>query len=326
MLKSGLKETASLISKHLSEILEGTPKELYGLMRDYPLRGGKHIRPFLCLQAAEVLGGKAEDALSFALAAELLHNFSLVHDDIEDKSETRRGEPCLHLLHGDALAINAGDGLFALAFQVLHSAELPAEKVCEASALLADTATEMCEGQSLDIAWQNEKHIPSEKEYFGMVYEKTGTLLAASLELGAIAAGGNEKDREILHDFGSSLGIAFQIQDDILDLVGDESVVGKTLGNDIIDGKRTLIAIHAMEKAKPSDSKRIRQILDAPRNTKSEIKECIELFSKYNAIDYARNVARGLVRESKKRIDSLPPSDAKKTFLELADYVINREL
>lgn len=326
MLQSGLKKTSELISSQLSEILEGEPEELYYLMRDYPLRGGKHIRPFLCLQAAEAVGGNPEDALPFALAVELVHNFTLVHDDIEDKAKTRRGKECLHIEHGDAKAINAGDGLFAIAFEVLHSAELPPETICEAGELLASTTTRMCEGQALDISWQESKHVPSEREYLEMVYGKTGVLLAASLELGALAGGATPEQREILEEFGSSLGIAFQIQDDVLDLVGDESLVGKTLGNDIIDGKRTLISIHAMNKAKPVDEKRMREILDSPKNTKSEIKECIALFEKYNSIAYAEKVARELVNESKKRIDALPPSDAKKTFLELAEFVVNREL
>lgn len=325
MLNSGLKENSKLISEQISEILDGKPKELYELMKDYPLRGGKKIRPFVCIQSALAVGGKSDDAVPFALAVELIHNFTLIHDDIEDGSKTRRGEACLHRLHGTALAINAGDGLFSTAFEVLHTSELSAEVVCEASSLLAQTCTTMCEGQALDIAWQNTKHIPTSKEYIEMIYGKTGVLLAAAFELGAIAGGASDAERELLSEFGSSLGIAFQIRDDLLDLSGKEALVGKTLGNDIIDGKRTLVAIHAMEHANPKDAKRIRHILDSRDNSKEEIDECITLFEKYGSITYAKSVAVSLVKESKKRIDSLPPTDAKKIFLELADYVINRE-
>ncbi len=325
MLQSGLREASELVSSELAGLLKGEPEELYKLMSDYPLRGGKSIRPFLCLQGAEVVGGERKDAMPFALAAELLHNFSLVHDDIEDGSRTRRGEPCLHLLHGEPLAINAGDGLFSLAFEALHSSSLPTDVVCEASSLLAATATTMCEGQALDIQWQKEKHFPSEKEYLNMIYKKTGVLIATSLELGAIAGGGKAEEREILREFGSSLGIAFQIQDDLLDLTGDEKVVGKSLGNDVVTGKRTLVAIHAMEKANPRDMKRMREILDSRENSRKETDECIKLFREYGAIDHAKKTASSLVHESEKRVDALPPSDAKKTLLELAEFVVKRE-
>ncbi len=208
---------------------------------------GKRIRPLLTLLAAEAQSGKWQAALPFAAAVEILHNFSLVHDDIQDQSDKRRGRLCVYKIWGMPQAINAGDTLFTYAHAALRRAQIPAEDLVTAWQIFDDTCLALTRGQYLDMSFETRNQV-SVPEYFEMIGGKTAALLGASAELGALAAGANAEQREHFREYGRHLGLAFQVRDDILGIWGDESVTGKSAATDIITRKMTLPVLYGMEQ------------------------------------------------------------------------------
>ncbi len=305
------------------------PRELYDLLKELFRRGGKRIRPVMALLCCEAMGGECKKTIKTATSIEMIHNFSLIHDDIVDLSELRRGEPCLHHMFGEPLAINAGDGLFSLAFEVLvdnfdHLDDKTAKRVFK---IMANVVTHICEGQAMDISWsKNKRHDITEEDYFRMLEGKTGGLISASCEAGAVIGGGNEKKVEALTEFGHALGIAFQIHDDVLNLTGSEERYGKEIGGDINEGKRSLITIYTLNVCTPEEKKRLTKILDKERNSNDEVNEALDIINSYGSIERATKKANDLIREGKSGLDSLPDSHAKSLLLEIADYFVRREV
>lgn len=229
--------------------LENTePKGLYTPIRYILEDGGKRIRPLLCLLSADLCGGRVREALPAAIAVEVFHNFTLLHDDIMDRAPMRRGRPTVHLKWSENSAILSGDAMLILAYQILASGNygglLP-----ELIAVFNRAAMEVCQGQQYDMEFEVSDRPVSREEYIGMIRLKTSVLLAAALEMGAIVGGASPAERRALYDFGVNLGLAFQIQDDLLDTYGDAATFGKTIGGDIAVGKKTFLHITAMERA-----------------------------------------------------------------------------
>jgi geranylgeranyl diphosphate synthase type I len=302
------------------------PQAVYGVIWDLLERKGKRFRPVMCMLSCEAVGGNPKKILPIAASIEMFHNFTLSHDDIEDNSEMRRGKPCLHKIYGVPLAINAGDGLFAMVWKTTLLLEMPPRKIIEAQKILADAFRRVPEGQGIEIEWyRNNRWDITEKDYSDMVAGKTGALIAASCEVGAFLGGGKKRERKILREFGNAVGVAFQIQDDILNIVGKEDKYGKEIGGDISEGKRTLLVIHALEKASPEDKKLLTSILDEKTKDQQKISEAIEILKRYNSPEYARKQAEKLVVKAKKGLEKLPQTEAKQRLLELADFFINRE-
>jgi geranylgeranyl diphosphate synthase type I len=302
------------------------PQAVYGVIWDLLARGGKRFRPVMCMLSCEAVGGDSKKLLQIAAAIEMFHNFTLSHDDIEDNSEMRRGKPCLHKIYGVPLAINAGDGLFAMVWETSLLLDMPPKKIVEAQRILADAFRRVLEGQGMEIEWyKNNKWDITEEDYSNMVAGKTGALIAASCDVGAFLGGGKKKLRRALREFGNAVGIAFQIQDDILNIVGKEETYGKEIGGDISEGKRTLMVIHTLGKASPEDKKKLISILDEKTKDQSKVKEAIEILKKYNSPEYARKRAEKIVAKAKKGLEKLPQSEAKERLLQLADFFINRE-
>ena len=224
---------------------------------------GKRLRPVLCLLATEAVGGSYRLALPAASAVELVHSFSLVHDDIEDNSPERRHRPTLWKLWGRPQAINAGDVLFAIAFEtVARLSELghPSSLVLQAANLLSLTCRRLCEGQYMDISFEGRQRV-SEQEYYEMIAGKTASLIACSAQLGALVGSGTLDSAEPWRRFGFHLGLAFQIQDDILGIWGEESQTGKPRGDDIRQRKKTLPILYALNSAQEPTSSRLQAIL-----------------------------------------------------------------
>jgi geranylgeranyl diphosphate synthase, type II len=240
-------ELLNIINQALEALpLVKTPARLYDPIRYVLSMGGKRIRPTLCLVACELFCDDPVKAMKPALALEVFHNFTLLHDDIMDKAPTRRNMDCVHLKWDENVAILSGDAMQILAYQILG--EAPLHFLGEGLPLFSKTAIEVCEGQQFDMDFETQSVVTVD-EYMNMIRLKTAVLIAASLKMGAVAGGASAEDAELLYDFGISIGLAFQLKDDLLDVYGNAETFGKRIGGDIVCNKRTFLLIHALEKA-----------------------------------------------------------------------------
>jgi geranylgeranyl diphosphate synthase type I len=324
-IKLELKKRADFFDKELEKFLKnGEPETLYDASRHLPLAGGKRLRPSLSMISCEAVNGDIRNIMPLTIALELVHNFTLVHDDIMDQSKLRRNMPSVHIKYGMPTAILAGDLLFAKAFESMHNfaGDLSAFKNVEFG--LIDCIREICEGQQLDMEFEKRK-IVSENEYINMILKKTAVFFMYAAEAGAILGGGSREQTCALNEYGKDLGLAFQIHDDYLDMSSDKKTLGKDIGNDIRNGKKTLIAVHSLNTADDDGKKLLTTIFGNKKATDAEVKQVYELFKKTKSIEYAKNTAIKYCEKAKKALDALPDSDSKKLLLELADYSIKRK-
>ena len=228
--------------------LMGTPKGLYEPIAYTLLQQGKRMRPMLCLLANDLFGGPIDEALYPALALETAHNFTLIHDDIMDQAPLRRGKETVYKKWDANTAILSGDATMFMAFQLSARTAKPAETV----GLLSKVMLEVCEGQQYDLDFETQEEV-SIPEYLEMIRLKTAVLLATSLETGAVVAGASEPDRRHIYDFGIAIGMAFQLMDDLLDCYSDVKVFGKVTGGDIVENKKTMMYLKALELATPDE-------------------------------------------------------------------------
>lgn len=306
---------------------------LYDLLSDYPQRGGKMMRPSMCIAAARMFGAPLENAMNTAVAIEMLHNALLIHDDIEDGSEKRRGRPTLHKLHGVPLALNAGDTLTLLSLQPLldnrlRIGERLALRIIEEAERMAQ---ESAEGQAIELGWRryNTTEI-GDADYLEMVLKKTCWLATIfPIRVGALIGSHDSVELDPFLRYGFFLGAAFQIQDDLLNLVADERY-GKELNGDLWEGKRTLMLIHTISQSTPSERVRLSDILRKPREerTLSEVGWMRKLIDKYESTRYARKIAQGLAGAALHEYSLLSaglPDSRDKDFLErIVTWVIER--
>jgi len=271
----------------------------------------------MLLLAAEACGMDAEPLASAAGSIELIHNFTLIHDDIMDNADVRRGRPSVHKLWGQSGAILAGDTLYSKAFQVLGMTAAKPELILGAMNMLSRTCTDICEGQWLDLEFEVRERV-SEEEYMEMIEKKTGVLYGASAGMGALLAGAKPEVVRALDEFGRMTGMGFQLQDDVIDLTAPENVSGKRRGGDLIEGKKTLIMIHAFANNAKVD------VFGRKDATPEEIEKAILVLQKSGSIEYARSRAEEMVKKGKRALNVLPETEAKNTLLELADYMIRR--
>ncbi len=277
---------------------------LYKMMRDYPSRPAKGMRPFLCITTCRAAGGAEGDALLTAACIELFQHWILIHDDIEDGSELRRGQPALHRKYSEALALNAGDALHARMWGALaHNREkLGLEATVKIVEEFSKMVNETTEGQHMELGWvENRRWDLKEAEYYEMCTKKTSWYTVASpCRLGAIVAGSQESVLAKLRDFGLKLGVAFQIQDDALNLVGDQKKYGKAKSDDILEGKRTLILLHLLGNVSPSEKKKLISIMNKQRSEKTlaDMAYVLSLMERHDAIGYARKRAFELMKEA----------------------------
>ncbi|MBN1682395.1 polyprenyl synthetase family protein [Candidatus Bathyarchaeota archaeon] len=326
-IKKKLSDNAIKVDKFIDSIL--TPKRpeiLYNASKYLISAGGKRLRPFLTLKSCEAVGGDPDLAIPFAGALEILHNFTLVHDDILDNDPIRRGNPSVHIKFGVPLAICAGDLLFAKVFEAMtiYSPKKINNKQIRKSIEIASKATiEICEGQVLDVTFADTEKV-SEEDYIFMVSGKTGALFRACAEIGGTIGKGKKSQIKALGKFAYNAGIAFQIVDDILGLTADEKTLGKPTGSDIREGKKTIIIIHAMSKISKKDLRIIRTALGNHRASKSDIENSIELIKNLGSIEYASKRADKYISTAKKQLKKLPDSESKKDLNELIDYFTKR--
>lgn len=240
-------ELLSNINQHIANLTyTRRPEELYAPIKYVLSLGGKRIRPVLMQMAYNLYRDDVERVLSPATAIEVYHNYTLLHDDLMDRADRRRGKETVHKVWGDNAAILSGDAMLVLAYQ--YMAEVPADYLKEVMDLFSITALEICEGQQMDMEFEQRMDV-KEEEYIEMIRLKTSVLLAASMKIGAILAGASQEDAQRLYDFGVNLGLAFQLKDDWLDVYGDPAVFGKNIGGDILCNKKTYMLIKAIEQA-----------------------------------------------------------------------------
>lgn len=304
--------TPSIVSErlaHYGQLTAGAVQDMLGrlgkmpylseLVADYPSRGGKMMRPSIFLAAAGAHGADPGALVGMAAGIELFHNALLIHDDIEDMSEVRRGRPTLHALHGVPLALNAGDALMLVALRpILESALGMGEPVLRRVLALTDRmARETAEGQALDLGWREARRVDlGEGDYLGMVLKKTAWLATIwPLQLGVVVGSGGTADPESVVRFGFFLGAAFQIQDDVLNFVAD-SAYGKELHGDLYEGKRTLMLIHARRTATAGQRAEIDRFLALDRSgrTPAQVARMAELIVELGSLVHARTVAEAL--------------------------------
>jgi geranylgeranyl diphosphate synthase type II len=309
-------------------------RHLYNLVADYPRRGGRMLRPSLCIATARAFGASIDDAIRSAVALELLHNAFLVHDDVEDDSDERRGRPTLHALHGVPVAVNVGDALTLLGLRAL----IDNRRVLGpglALRILEETermARESIEGQAVELGWRHDNVLNlSEASYLEMVLKKTCwyTTIYPS-RVGALIGKRTETDPDRFIRFGFFLGATFQIQDDLLNLVGDREKYGKELNGDIWEGKRTLVLIHLLRVAADEERVRLAEFLAKPRGQRrhADVIWVRERMDCYGSLDYTRRVAHSLagaaLHEFALAYADLPDSRDKHFIEQLAVWMLER--
>ncbi|WP_458403647.1 short chain isoprenyl diphosphate synthase IdsA [Methanobrevibacter sp.] len=323
---SDVKEVLGSYSTDITKTIEEelaiiTPDNLSEASVYLTRAGGKMLRPALTLIVSEAVGGNKESAVKTAAAIELIHTFSLIHDDIMDDDDMRRGMPSVHKVWGDDVAILAGDTLFSKAFEmIIKSNDTTPDQNNKALATVADACIKICEGQALDMGFE-ERFDVSEEEYMEMIFKKTGALIAGATKAGAIMGGASDEVIDAMYEYGRLIGLAFQIQDDYLDLASDEETLGKPIGSDIAKGKMTIIAIKGLAG---DESGRLLEILKAEENSQDEIDEAIEILTNCGAIEYARNLAQESVEQAKEVLEILDGSSFKQALIDIADFVLER--
>ncbi len=295
---------------------------------DFFDRGGKKWRPAFMILIAEALGKKRKDVMDFVIIPEVIHNGTLVVDDIEDGSDMRRGKPTLHKIFGVDIAINAGSAMYFLPLMVImKNKEIPAEKAKRLYDVVVQEMISVSFGQALDILWHkgDDPDKINEEKYLQMCAYKTGALARMAAKLGAVIADAKDDDVEKIAEFAECIGVAFQIQDDILNIMAGKKW-GKEFGEDIKEGKRTLLVIHALQNANEGEKKRLVEILNMHTGETKLLQEAIDIIKKHDSIEYAKNYARKIVENSWERVDKiLSDTEAKKKLRMFANFAVERE-
>ncbi|MBI5227520.1 polyprenyl synthetase family protein [Candidatus Micrarchaeota archaeon] len=315
------------IEKMMEDDIASEDPRVYGVLLPYLRSGGKRIRPVLSLLSAGATGTPYDSVMELASIIELFHNFTLIHDDIEDGSQFRRGIPALHIAQGIPIALNSGDALYTLLWKKLVNAKSPKfspAKLIKLQKLYADSFKKVVDGQGIELSWIKEgKFNITEKDYLEMISGKTAALMSLSCEIGALQS--SSKNRSLMRKYGYSMGLAFQIHDDVLNLTGSFEKYKKEIGGDISEGKRTLMVVKALQIGTEPDKEKLTSILASHSKNQSDISDAINILKKYGTIEYARKAAISYVEDAKKALSKLEDSTDKQSLLNLADYVVKRE-
>ena len=301
--------------------LPTAPENLYDPLRYFLQLEGKKIRPVLTLLSGELFGGQKENVKHAALAIEIFHNFTLIHDDIMDKAPLRRGEPTVHHKWNDNVAILSGDVMLVKAYQQLS--KIKSDVLPEVLELFNKTAVEVCEGQQMDMDFENMTNV-SQAEYIHMIKLKTSVLLGCALKMGGIICKASVENCNNIYDFGVNLGIAFQIQDDWLDLYGDQTKVGKQTGGDIIANKNTLLSIVAKENANQNQLSEL-QIMRDLDNPLEKVKRAKVLFEQLNVKENCLEVMKDYHSKAMDSLSKINTTHDKSTLIGLTNSLLNRE-
>ncbi len=320
-----IEKNAKIVNKYLNSKLKGNPKKLYDAAGHLIVNGGKRLRPYMVIRSCQIVGGKSSNAMNAASAVEMVHNFSLVHDDIMDNDEMRHGVPTVHKKYGMPLAILAGDVLFSKAFQIISNSRLSDSATTQLVSRLSKACVDICEGQLLDIKMAEERKIPSQAEYITMIGKKTAALFDVSCAMGAICASNKSKDISNLSSFGRNLGIAFQITDDLIGVMGDPKVTKKPVGNDLREGKKSLPILMAIKLSKGKDKKIILKAFGNSKITRKDLDKAVEVIRSLGIEESVRKQAQKYSEKAEKSLSKYSGS-AKSELITLLDFVVKRSV
>lgn len=315
------------IENALKEIsFNATPAALYEPIRYTLSLGGKRMRPLLVLMGCDLFGGKIDDAVSAACGIEVFHNFTLLHDDIMDKAPLRRNQPTVHARWNPDVAILSGDTMFVKAYQLMMQVD---DKILRSILnLFNTTAIEVCEGQQMDMDFEKISDVSAE-QYMRMISLKTSVLLACSLKTGALIAGANIEDANHLYEFGKNIGIAFQLQDDLLDAYGDKEKFGKQVGGDILANKKTLLYLKALELANDETKKRLETIYSGKTSLKG-VEKIEKVKIVFDSLEIKKHIIKTISDYHNLAIKHFEAinvsSEKKKTLLDFCEKLMMREL
>ena len=304
------------LERHAAE----APELASALLQHTLQAGGKRIRPALLLMATKAAGGEPETAVRAAAAIELIHTATLVHDDVIDEADLRRGRPSAPRLWGNEISVLAGDYLFALGMRLLAL-----ERHMDVVQIMSDAVNEMCTGQLLEIQLKKNLRV-TEAEYLQVVRCKTAELISTACTVGPLVArGGTAEEWAPLARYGLDCGTAFQIVDDVLDVLADREQLGKPVGNDLREGKVTLPLIHTLSLASDEDRQQIKTLLSQPELDASAVGAVTVLIHRYEGVQYSRQRASRFATRGVEALAGLPPSPARDALRDLADFVVNRQ-
>ena len=337
-VEAAIETRRELVNAALDERLPiEDPERLYRASRHLLDAGGKRLRPALTLLVAEALvdgaasepyetvptldGERDIDVMAAAVSIETIQSFTLIHDDIMDADDLRRGVPSVHRAFDNETAILAGDTLYAKAFEFMLETGAPAERTVQALSELAQTCTRICEGQSLDVEFERRAGVTTD-EYIHMVEQKTAVLYAAAARIPALLLGADQETADALGAYGLDVGRAFQIRDDVLDLTVPSERLGKQRGSDLVEGKRTAVTLHAREQG--VDVEALVETDDPEAVTEAEIDAAVAVLEEAGSIEYARTLSRDLVERGKSHLDVLPENEARELLCGLAEYLVER--
>lgn len=319
-----VEQIQSLINNYIdNQIFEGNPSELYAPISYIMSQGGKRMRPTLCLLACQLFDGNIDDCMVPAVAAEIFHNFTLVHDDIMDQAPLRRGMETVYHKWNSDIALLSGDTMLIKAFQYVLATKK--EYSYEVFAELCKVALEVCEGQQFDLNFETQDNV-SLDAYLEMIRLKTAVLLGSVLKIGAIVAKADAKNQKAIYDFGINLGLAFQLQDDIFDCYGDVKVFGKMTGGDISDNKKTYLYLKALELASEDDRNILKQLFAMPKGRdENKIQTVLNIYDKYDVKNIVTELMTKYYHDSLKNLDEIDAAEEKKQILrDYAAYLYTR--
>jgi len=306
-----------------NQSFKGEPAELYAPIEYILRQGGKRMRPTLCLLACDLFNGNIDDCMIPAVAAEIFHNFTLVHDDIMDQAPLRRGMETVYHKWNSDIALLSGDTMLIKAFQYVLS--MKKDYSYEVFAELCKVALEVCEGQQFDLNFETLNNVTLE-EYLEMIRLKTAVLLGSVLKIGAIVANTSAENQKAIYDFGINLGMAFQLQDDIFDCYGDVKVFGKMTGGDISDNKKTYLYLKALELASEDDKKTLLDLFKMPKGRdEKKIQTILNIYDKYDVKNIVSKLMTEYYENSLQNLNSIDIEEERKQILrEYAEYLYKR--
>ena len=314
-----------IIEHHIGKLdWSMSPRNLYEPIHYIISQGGKRIRPQLCLLSADLFLGDKNQAIYPAIAFELLHNFTLIHDDIMDNANLRRGKETVYKKWNTNIAILSGDALFAKSYEYLLNYQ--GKHLNELISLLTKTAIEICEGQQMDLDFEQKKDVEI-SQYLNMIRLKTSVMLAACLKAGAIASNADENQQQLIYDFGIKTGLAFQIQDDMLDVYANENKFGKNTGGDIAENKKTYMSLKTMELAQGEDLKKLHYYFSSQEFDRQEKFSAIKsIYDKYEVKQQALDLINEYYKEATCILEQIPAQQTpKQAIIEFINKLINRD-